>query len=172
MAGESEALAAELKARKEARDCEAMDSDLYSKIDLLGGRAFMAQNKEISKKVEQVKSLYLTDRARFEKEAAALLSQCGRDADVSEKRRKLEQEIKEAEKQLETMLSPNGRKALAKDLYEMRQELRALGKDAESPDAIKEAAKKAGMSVEDYLAQRSKVSRGGLRDQQKREMEI
>jgi hypothetical protein len=42
----------------------------------------------------------------------------------------------------------------------------------DSPDAIKEAAAKAKMSVEDYLIQRKAATRGGLRDIQKREMAI
>lgn len=149
MAGEPEALASELKMRKESRDCSAMDADLYGRIDLLGGRAFMAQNqklgKEIGRKVEQVKSLYLTDKARFEKEATVLLSQYGQDAiDNAEKRRRLEKEIKEAEKSLETLISPAGRKALSTDLYEMRKELKALGNDSlEANSAIPPAGKRA-----------------------------
>jgi hypothetical protein len=46
------------------------------------------------------------------------------------------------------------------------------GEEKRSDGPVEEAARKANMSVEDYLAQRKKASPGHLRDLQKREMEI
>lgn len=48
----------------------------------------------------------------------------------------------------------------------------ALAKVAKADGAFEEAAKKAGMSEEDYLAQRKAATQGGLRQMQKKEMEI